>query len=225
MPKKNLGGFPIIIYYKLPTYWLFYGSLCSDSPLISRQRTLPLESLSMVISELLVMLFLVGFMYAGRLSWLVWKRCLVGTEELSPVILQHRVLSDLKGKAAALIRDYELETDLLHIRDDFSVPLNIVERDFATYRLLMQTSKHTLLKWKPCLVSWGFTRVRVISQLCQGGFVVWSCEVKFNEVAELGKITCLFSYWRFSGNDRACWSYYKWSQLNSFKKYSLKKMC
>ena len=146
MPKKNLGGFPIILYYTLPTCWLFYGSLCSDSPLMSRQRTLLLDSLSMVISELLVMLFLVGLMYAGRLSWLMWKRCLVGAEELPPVILQHRVLSDLKGKAAALIRDYELETDLLHIRDDFSVPLNTVERDFATYRLSMQTSKRTL-KW------------------------------------------------------------------------------
>ena len=61
------------------------------------------------------------------------------------------------------------------------------------------------MKWKPCLVTWGLTQeiTRVISQLCQGGFIMWSCEVKFNEVAELGKITCLFSYWRFSGNDCA----------------------
>ena len=80
----------------------------------------------------------------------MWKRCLVGAEELPPVILQHRVLSDLKGKAAALIRDYELETDLLHIRDDFSVPLNTVERDFATSLNFTSHDHMTKPPWQSC---------------------------------------------------------------------------
>lgn len=42
-------------------------------------------------------------------------------EESSPIILQHSVLSDLKGTAVTVIRGDELETGLLSVRDDFRV--------------------------------------------------------------------------------------------------------
>lgn len=96
---------------------------------------------------------------------------------------------------------------------------------FATERLWWgaDLKAHIKMKWQPCFVTWGVTRVRVASELSQGGLVVWSCKIKCNAMAELGKITCLFSYWRFSGNAHMCWSLYKWPQLHFFKKHSLKK--